>query len=123
VLTITRVTKKAEKAGDPDEVTATYTADGKTVEESNFKQFYQAVIGLQVEGEVLKAVPNNPEVSVKYTLNKGSSRTVRIDYAPYDRDFDAIFIDGTNEFALTKGQLQAVLGKLDALLKGQTVTN
>ena len=40
-LIITRITKKAAKAGDPDEVDATYTADGKTVEETNFKKFYQ----------------------------------------------------------------------------------
>jgi hypothetical protein len=121
VLTIARTTKKAENAGDPDEVVATYTADGKTVEESNFKGFYQAVIGLQVEGEVTKSVADRPEVSVKYTLNKGTARTVRVDYAPYDRDFDAIFINGINEFALTKGQLTAVLAKLDKLIKGEKV--
>ncbi len=121
LLTITRTTKKAEKAGDPDEVIAAYTVDGKTAEESNFKQFYQALIGLQVEGEVLKAVQNRPEVSVTYTLNKGTPRKVRIDYAPYDRDFDAIFIDGTNEFALTKGQLTSMLAKLDQLIKGEKV--
>ncbi len=119
VLTISRVTKKAEKAGEQDQVVATYTVDGKSAVEDNFKHFYQAVIGLQVEGEVQKTVPDNPEVSVKYTLNKGSPRTVRVDYAPYDRDFDAIFIDGVNQFALTKGQLSAMLAKLDLLLKGQ----
>ncbi len=122
VFTITRVTKKAEKAGDPDEVVATYTADGKTAEESNFKSFYQAVIGLQVEGEVTRTVANRPEVSVTYTLNKGTTRTVRVDYAPYDHDFDAIFLNGTNEFALTKGQLTSMLAKLDQLIKGEKVS-
>lgn len=122
-LLITRTTKKAEKAGDPDEVVAAYTADGKTVEEDSFKKFYQAVIGLQVEGEVQHAVANVPEVSVKYWLNKGSSKTVRVDYAPYDRDFDAIFLDGINVFALTKGQLTNMLAKLDLLVAGQKVTD
>jgi hypothetical protein len=120
-LVITRVTKKAAKAGDPDTVEATYTADGKTMDETNFKHFYQVVIGLQVEGEVQKTVADRPEISVVYTLNKGTSRRVRVDYAPYDRDFDAIFIDGVNQFALTKGQLTVMQEKLDLLLKGQTV--
>ncbi len=122
-LVITRTTKKAAKAGEPDEVTSAFTADGKTVEEDSFKKFYQALIGLQIEGELAKRVPNNAEVSVKFSLNKGDVKTVRVDYAPYDRDFDAIFLNGVAEFALTKGQLTAMLGKLDQLLAGQKVTD
>jgi hypothetical protein len=122
-LVITRTKKKAAKAGDPDEVTSAYTADGKTVEEDSFKKFYQSIIGLQVEGEMAKRVPNAPELSVKFSMNKGNVKTVLVDYAPYDRDFDAIFLNGVGEFALTKGQLTAMLGKLDLLLKGQKVTD
>jgi hypothetical protein len=122
-LVITRTTKKAEKAGDPDEVVAAYTADGKTVEEDSFKKFYQAVIGLMVEGESPKKVPNKPEVSVVYHLNKANNAVVRVDYAPYDRDFDAIFLNGVNEFALTKLQLTRMLVKLDTLVAGQKVTD
>jgi hypothetical protein len=120
---ITRATKKAEKAGDPDEVTAAYAADGKTVEEDSFKKFYQSVIGLLVEGESPKKVPNKPEISVIYHMNKGAKSVVRVDYATYDRDFDAIFIDGVNEFALTKLQLTRMLAKMDTLLSGQKVTD
>jgi len=122
-LLITRTTKKAAKAGDPDEVTAAYTADGKTVDDGNFKVFYQVVIGLQLEGETAKKVPNAPEVSVKFSLNKGEQKTVRVDYAPYDRDFDAIFLNGVGGFALTKGQIAEMLRKLDLLLAGQKVTD
>ncbi len=122
-LIIARTTKKAAKAGDPDEVTASYTVDGKSVEEDNFKAFYQAVIALQVEGEVARKVPNTPELTVKYTLNKGAVRVVRVDYAPYDRDFDAIFLNGIGEFALTKGQLSAMRDKLDLLVAGKKVPN
>ena len=63
------------------------------------------------------------EVSVEFYLNKGDVKTVRVDYAPYDRDFKAIFLNGVGEFALTKGQLSAMLGKLDLLLTGQKVTD
>jgi len=122
-LVITRTAKKAAKAGEPDEVTSAFTADGKTVEDDSFKKFYQALIGLQIEGEIAKKVPNSPELSVRFSLNKGDVKTVRVDYAPYDRDFDAIFLNGVGEFALTKGQLTTMLGKLDQLLAGQKVTD
>ena len=123
MLVISRTTKKAEKAGDPDEVTSTYTADGKSVEEDSFKKFYQVLIGLQVEGQVEKKVPNRPDVSVKYSLNKGDARMVTVNYVPYDRDFYAIFLNGVGEFALTKGQLTKMVAKLDLLVSGQKVTD
>jgi hypothetical protein len=122
-LTITRTTKKATQAGEKDEVVAAYTADGKTVEEDSFKKFYQALIGLQIEGEAARQVRDVPEVSTRYTLNKGGAKTATVDYAPYDRDFDAIFLNGVNVFALTKGQVSAMLVKLDLLVKGEKVTD
>jgi len=106
-----------------DEVTSTYTADGKSVEEDSFKKLYQEVIGLQIEGEASRRVPDAPEVSTTFYLNKGPGRTVKVDYAPYDRDFDAIFVDGVGQFALTKGQLSRMLAKLDLLVTGQKVTD
>jgi hypothetical protein len=120
-IVITRTTKKAAKSGDPDVVTSAYTADGKTVADEDFKKFYQALIGLQLEGETAKRVPDAPELSVTFSLNKGEVRRVRVDYAPYDRDFDAIFLNGVGDFALTKGQLTAMLAKLDLLLTGKKV--
>jgi hypothetical protein len=113
----------APKTDQRDEVTAAYAADGKTVEEDSFKKFYQEVIGLQVEGEMARQVADAPEVTTTFLLNKGDSRTVKVEYAPYDRDFDAIFVNGVGEFALTKGQLSKMLGKLDLLVTGQKVTD
>jgi hypothetical protein len=113
----------APKADQQDEVTSAYTADGKTVEEDSFKKLYQEVIGLQVEGEAARRVADSPEVSTTFFLNKGDARTVKVDYAPYDRDFDAIFVNGVGEFALTRGQLTRMLAKLDQLLSGQKVSD
>jgi hypothetical protein len=121
-LVITRVRKKAEKKGDEDTVEATYTADGKKVEEQSFKAFYQQVIALQAEGEVRKAVPDRPVMTVRFFMNKGPSKIVTVDYAPYDNDFDAVFVDGKSEFALTKEQLAKVSDKLVTLLSGGKVT-
>ena len=136
-LVLTRTTKKAPvqnppsspaaaaapAAPEPDTVTTAYSVDGKTADEQNFKKFYQDLIGLQVEGQMAHQVPDAPEISVTFQLNKGDPRTVRVDYAPYDRDFDAVFINGVAEFALTKGQLTNVLAKLNQLLSGQKVSD
>jgi len=121
VLAITRTTKKAEKQGEQDTVESTYTVDGKSAEDSNFKKFYQSLIGLLVEGETTHRVPDTPEVTVRFSLNKGTMRNVTLDYAPYDRDFDAIFMNGVNVFALTKQQLGGMLTRLDMLVKGEKV--
>lgn len=120
-LAIQRTTKKAEKKGDQDTVESTYTVDGKKAEEGSFKAFYQQVIGLEVEGEARRHVPDRPDVTVKFFMNKGPSKTVTVDYAPYDSDFDAVFLDGRSEFALTKQQLSVMQEKLDTLVKGGKV--
>jgi hypothetical protein len=122
LMGITRTTKKAAKAGDPDLVVATYAVDGKSIEEETFKNLYQVVIGLQIEGEVTHAVPDRPAVTVLYTLNKGLAKTVTIDFAPYNRDFYAIFVNGANAFALTNGQVGRMLEKLDRVLKGEKLS-
>ncbi len=121
-LAIARVTKKAEKKGEQDTVQATYTVDGKQVEEDSFKAFYQQLIGMQIEGEAKRKVPEIPDVTVRFFLNKGPAGAATITYAPYDRDFDAIFVNGRSEFALTRQQLTTMASKLDALAKGEKVT-
>jgi Domain of unknown function (DUF4340) len=121
-LVITRVTKKAEKKDEKDTVTATYTVDGKTVEEGSFKAFYQQVVGMQMEGEIARQVPEKPDVTVRFFMNKGASKVVTIVYAPYNRDFDAIFVDGRSHFALSRLQVTTMLTKLDELAKGEKVT-
>jgi Domain of unknown function (DUF4340) len=123
VLAITRTVQKAAKAGEEDKVTPAYSMDGKPAVEEYFKKFYQSVIGLQADGEVRRQVPDAPDIVVKFAMNKGPSKTVTVDYAPYDRDFYAIFMDGKSVFALTRGQMDSVRTKLDLLLKGQPVTD
>ncbi len=121
-LVMTRVvTKKAEKKEDKDTVETTYTADGKKVEESSFKAFYQQVIGTRAEGEIQKRVPPTPDLTVKFSMNKGPEKVVTVVYAPYDIDFDAVFLNGRTGFAVGKEQIAKIRTKLDELLKGEKV--
>jgi hypothetical protein len=122
-LAIARSTKKAEKQGEQDEIISTFTMDGKKAEEDSSRSFYQTIIGLQVEGEVRPRDLGKPQVTVKFSLNKGASRTVTVDYTPYDRDFYAVFVNGKGEFVISRNQVDAMLAKLEIFLKGGKVTN
>jgi hypothetical protein len=137
VFTLARVTKKATEAGAEDEVVTTYTGDGKDLAEryatgrtpdeakeaaeSAFKKFYQSVIALSIEGEAPRPVANAPVIRIRYLLNKGAKRDVTVGLAPYDKIFYASFVDGVGGFALTKAQAEAMLEKMDTLLKGEEV--
>jgi hypothetical protein len=120
---LTRTTKKATEAGAEDEVVVTYTGDGKDLGEDNFKKFYQSVIALSAEGEVTHAVADTPVVTIRYRLNTGAKTDVTVTLAPYDKIFYASFVDGIGGFALTKVQVEAMLARLDALLKGEDITD
>jgi hypothetical protein len=122
-LSIARTTKKAPKEGNPDVVVAAYAANAKSVEEETFKKLYTAIIGLQIEGEVTRAVPYRPAVTVRYALNKGRAKTVTIDFAPYTQDFYAIFVNGVSAFAVTHDRVDRMLAKLDLVLKGEKLEN
>jgi hypothetical protein len=131
VFTLSRTTKKASEAnaqgatgeGAEDEVVTTYTGDGKDLNEDWFKKFYQSVIGLSVEGEAPRAVPNAPVITIRFRLNKGDKRDVTVGLAPYDKIFYASFVEGIGGFALTKVQAEAMLEKMDKLLAGEEITD
>jgi hypothetical protein len=129
----------AAEAGAEDEVVTSYAADGRNLAElfaagrtadeardtaeSSFKKFYQAVIGLSVDGEAPRSVPNAPVISIRYRLNTGDKRDVTVGLAPYDKIFYASFVDGVGGFALTKVQAEAMIEKMDRLLAGEEVTD
>jgi hypothetical protein len=123
VLTLSRTVKKAEKKGEEDETITAYVVDGKTVEESSFKGFYQSLIGLSVEGETEHGVSGAPEVTTRFFLNKGEIHQAAVTYVPYDRDFDAVFVNGKGAFALTKLQVRKMVSKLESLARGEKVSD
>ncbi len=137
VLTLSRTVKKAEagpaagkaNAGEKteagagakaeDETITAYAVDGASVEESSFKKFYQTLIGLSVEGETERPASGAPEVTTRFFLNKGTLRQAVVAYVPYDRDFDAVLVNGKGAFALTKPQVQKMVSKLESLARGE----
>lgn len=94
-----------------------YKIDGKEVEEKAFKNTYQSIIGLLYEAENDKQVPENAEVKVTYSLNKGQTKEITINYCPYNEDFYAVYKNGKADFLISKSQVQKMLNDVSELKK------
>jgi hypothetical protein len=112
-----KLLKKAEKEGDKDEYETTYKINGKDVKEEDFKKYYQVVIGLLFDAESEKTVPENPEVTTTFYLNKGDNKQVVVKYVPYDNNFYAVYKNGVSEFVISKDKLNAMLSASEQLAK------
>ena len=86
------------------------------MEEKPFKELYQSLIGIMVDAENKETLEESPEVSMAFTLNVDPKQVV-VDYVPYNRDFYAVFRDGTSEFLASKGQVTKILTRLEELSK------
>ncbi|HBM80388.1 MAG TPA: hypothetical protein DD426_06060 [Clostridiaceae bacterium] len=106
---LTRTTKKAEKSGDKDEVVTTYTLNGKNADEDKFKDLYQKIIGLIVDSENDKNVPQKPEVKITFFLNKGTNKQVVTEYCPYNSDFYAVYRDGKADFLISRDKVSSMI--------------
>lgn len=115
VMALSRTTQKAQKSGDTDTTTTTYTLDGKNVVEDKFKTFYQELVGLGIDAENDKQIPENPEITTTFTLNKGNNKVDKIEYCPYNDDFYGAFVNGKCEFLIAKSKVQKMVTDLQAL--------
>lgn len=115
VLSLSRVKKPAQKEGEEEQVTTTYSVNGKTVKEEDFKNFYQSLIGITIEAENDKKIAYTPDVKIMFKLNKGDKKQVEIDYCPYNSDFYSVFEDGKSDFLISKAQVQKILKELNDL--------
>ncbi|NLL69842.1 MAG: DUF4340 domain-containing protein [Epulopiscium sp.] len=115
-IQLKREIKKAQEEGKEDETITTYFINNKEVEEKPFKELYQSLIGIMVDAENKETLEESPEVSMAFTLNVDPKQVV-VDYVPYNRDFYAVFRDGTSEFLASKGQVTKILTRLEELSK------
>ncbi len=86
--------------GEPDYL-STYTINGTQVDEDRFKKLYQALIGIQVQGEVQGEVGGEPAVTIRYVFNDGTQPVVS-EYIPYQKDFYAIRQNGNTVLFYTR---------------------
>ncbi|MBU3113301.1 DUF4340 domain-containing protein [Clostridium lacusfryxellense] len=112
IVLLSRTSVKATKAGDPDVVTTNSKLNGKSIEISKFKTQYQEIIGLTVDAENDKELKDKPEISITYSINKGSKKQEVVDFVPYNDDFYAVFRDGKSDFVITKDKVNKMITSL-----------
>lgn len=111
-LAIARTAKPAQKQGDSPETVSTYTINGKTIDENDFRNLYSSIIGLTAEAENDRSVPEKPDVKFTFNLNTGAKKHVIVTYCPYNSDFYSVFIDGKSDFLISRSQIQKVLDSI-----------
>lgn len=112
VLTIERALKAKTKKTD-DEVTAVYRINRRELEEDVFKKLYQEIIGLRVDTENnRRIVTGEPEVEISFVFNTSDRRKITVGFLPYDKDFFAVFRDGTVDFLIARSQVEKMLAKI-----------
>jgi hypothetical protein len=105
-------------AKDGEEIEPEYLFNGKKSETKPFKEFYQEIIGLLVEGENPKGpkeLKAKPEMSVIYTLNLPGIPSARVDLVPFDGNFYEVYVDGLSEFLLGSYQVDEVIEKVNEM--------
>lgn len=102
------------------ETETVFRVDGKTVPDKAFRKYYQSLIGLMIEAENDRTSASGAfDLQTVFYLNKGAKREVRIDYIPYNQDFDAVVSDGKTEFLISREQVRGMLKQLDDLIQGK----
>jgi hypothetical protein len=109
----TTVTEKDKdgKEATREETKETYFFNGRQAEEKAFKNFYQSCIGLMADAEHPSPASKagTPELTIDYKLNVPAGVTARVSFAPYNRDFYALYRDGVSEFLVSKMQTAKIL--------------
>jgi hypothetical protein len=100
-----------------EEVSIGYLLNGAEIEEKLFKDLYRRIMGLTIEAEAERQVPENPAIILTYSLNRGRVRKYRLTFVPYDVDFYALFRNGVSEFLVSKQQVQAMVDAVEKTIK------
>jgi hypothetical protein len=123
VYALSRQTKPAAEGEEP-EVVASFTLDGKPLEDGQARKLYQRVIGLLVEGEAPRTTQGSrAEVRTRFRLNKGAAREVTVQYVDFDRDFYAVFVAGACDFLISKTQVGGMLSALEQAAEGKELAD
>ena len=93
-----------EKLDDTPNPVMNFTMNGLEAEESKMRAFYISLMELKADAESEKEA-DNEEVEMKMKITYEDNTETTIEYAPYDRNFYAIYQDGKNDFVIAKKKL------------------
>lgn len=118
-ITITKTTEgEGESARQLTSVGC--TVDGKEYPEDDFKKFYQNVIGLSIDSEYNgEVVTGTPDISVQLQLSDG--KTIEAKFYKYDDNFYIFDREGTQEFLISKRQLDNMFQRMQDFFDGTII--
>jgi hypothetical protein len=93
--------------------------NGRKTDSDSFRIFYQAVIGLLVDGEYPGPAQQNENsgvLTVEYLLNNPPGEKATFTLIPYNRDFYALRQDGATEFLISRNQVRRIYETADAMI-------
>jgi hypothetical protein len=115
-LTLTRGPKPEKEDEEREEK---FFSEGRPIEDKDFRQAYQAIIGIALEGnlspELRATVDRKPMLTITYIRNEGLPP---LSYSLYRASRDFLSFGWTSDvrFAVSSSQVEANLGKIDAIL-------
>jgi hypothetical protein len=105
------------KEGETEDVIETFFLNGKEIEDSPFRKFYQSAIGLLADAENPSPAPiRKADVSIVYSMNEGPEPTLRADFTLFNRDFHAAYRYGITEFLVASHLIDEMFDTAEALL-------
>jgi len=109
----------ADLRGSGDDVV--FTLNGRVTETKSFRSFYQAAIGLLVDAEIPAGAGQalNPvgagNITIEYHINTPPGARAAITLIPFNRDFYALWQEGTTEFLISRNQVRKIYETADTV--------
>ncbi len=116
------ITGHIERSGDEDDPIEDFFINGRKIEEDLFKDFYQVLIGRQIEGDAEAEVADQfqdslPVFQLKYFSREDASLVKEVEFYPYNNDFYVLQIDGgSRRFLIGQYQVNYILEQAAGLL-------
>jgi len=109
-------TLEATIQGKGDE--AIFRLNGRRTGDKEFRQFYQAVIGLLIDAEVTGPVTRGEGTDwlVEYKLNTPAGVTASVRLIPFNRDFYVLERNGAMEFLIARTQARRIFETADRMV-------
>ena len=98
---------------------AIFHLNGRRCGDKEFRQFYQAVIGLLIDAEVPGPVTSRGEGTdwlVEYKLNNPAGVTASVRLVPYNRDFYVLDRNGAMDFLISRSQARRIFDTADRMV-------
>ena len=117
-ITIAEGGRTLEAQVQDDGDNAVFHLNGRKTADKEFRNFYQAIIGLLIDAEYSGAPVQTPgpEMVIEYRLNTPPGVRASIRLIPYNRDFYILEKEGVREFLISRTQVRHIFETADDMV-------